>query len=104
MAKREMRKREDDVAGVENEVVVNEAIIEEKKVDVIGTVVANGYKKLNIRKSPKTSSDVVTTVDVGSKVTVVDVEKATGDWYKVRIDNGTSGHNGYCMKEYIKLD
>lgn len=105
MAKREMKTNND----VEQTTFETTAPIEQttpevnapvKKKEVIGTVVAKGFDKLNIRKAPKDGAAVITTVNVGSKVTIIDAEKATGDWYKVKIDNDV---NGYCMKKFIKL-
>lgn len=106
MAKREMKKREDDVTGVESMITADEANVEatetvEEKKDVIGVV--TGCTKLNVRKAPKIGSDVVTIIDKDTNVVIVDIEKASGEWYKVKIDNGTSGFNGYCKKEFIKL-
>ena len=104
MAKREMKTNNVEETKVEVAAPV------EKKEDnvtgsiVTGTVVANGYDKLNIRKAPKAGSDVITAINVGTKVKILDIEKAVGDWYKVKVDNGSSGCNGYCMKKYIKLD
>ena len=98
MARREMKTAEEikDVVTPENETVV------EKKKEVTGIVV--DCKKLNIRKAPKDGAEVVTIVDAGTKLTICNIEKAIGDWYKVKIDNGTSGFNGYCMKKFVKLD
>lgn len=100
MAKREMKTHDVE----ETKVAETVAPVNEEKKDVTGTVVINGYDKLNIRKAPKAGSEIITTINVGTKVKILDIEKATGDWYKVSIDNVTSGYNGYCMKKYIKLD
>lgn len=104
MAKREMRSK--TVEAINNEVVNNEAVeseatkavIEKKK---LGKVVE--CKRLNIRKRPVIDSDVVTIIENGSTVEIVDIEKATGDWYKVRYGTETEGYTGYCVKKYIKL-
>jgi uncharacterized protein YgiM (DUF1202 family) len=103
MAKREMKKNEAAEVNVETPVAVEEAVtpVEEEKKEVIGIV--TGCSRLNVRKAPKSGSDVVTIIDKDTKVTIVDIEKASGEWYKVKIDNETSGFDGYCMKKFIKL-
>lgn len=98
MAKREMKTR-----NVEETRVETEAPVEEQKKVVTGKVAAKGFNKLNIRRAPRMDADVVTTVDDGSELEIVDIDKANGDWYKVKVDNGASGFSGYCMKKFIKL-
>ena len=102
MAKREMKTHQEvDVTNIEESVIVEEPVVEEKKTDVTGIVVADGYKELNVRKNPKANAEVIDKINVGTKVTILDIEKATGDWYKVSLGGGKTG---YCMKKFIKLD
>ncbi|MBP3888057.1 MAG: family 10 glycosylhydrolase [Cellulosilyticum sp.] len=50
---------------------------------------------LNIRSGARTDRPVVTTVSKGTKVTLLD---QLGDWYKVKLSNGTVG---WAVKSYI---
>lgn len=101
MAKREMKYRNTEETKIENveqsAPVVEETKKEESSVS-LGVVV--GCTKLNIRKEPKIDSHVVLVVDAGAELKVIDVEKATGDWYKVITANKV---HGFCMKKYVKL-
>ena len=66
-------------------------VIEEPKVK---TGIVTGCKKLNVRKEPKTDGEVYRTIDVDTKVEIVDEE---GDFYKI-------GEGEYCMKNFISVD
>lgn len=54
--------------------------------------------KLNVRKEPKKDAEVAGILNNGVFV-VVEVEKSTDEFYKVR----TPGVEGYCMKEFIEV-
>ncbi len=43
---------------------------------------------VNVRRAPRTSAELIATIDEGTKVTVLDHD---GDWYKVRFPRGTKG-------------
>lgn len=61
-----------------------------------------GCKKLNIRKNPAVNpSNVITVVGVDTPLLVINPEKATKEWYKVELEDGTVG---FCMKEFVKVD
>ncbi len=64
---------------------------------VYGTVV--NCKNLNIRKRPTQKSDVIQIVEAYSMVQI-DKSKSTADFYKVRT---ATGAEGYCMKQYVKI-
>lgn len=59
--------------------------------------VVNVNQAVNMRKSPSTDSARIGTVAKGAKVWIL---SASGDWYKVRTDNGVEG---YISKKYLKL-
>ena len=55
--------------------------------------------KLNVRKEPTKCSDILKIISEGTEVEIL---KDAGDsWYKVRVGEIK---NGYCMKEFIKVD
>lgn len=62
-----------------------------------GTVV--NCVKLNVRSKPSSTADIVTVLDVNTKV-FVDVSKASGDWYYIFT---TTGVSGYCLKTNIQI-
>lgn len=55
---------------------------------------------LRLRESPNTSSCKLRLLPNGTKLTVLDTNKINGNWYKVRIPNGTVG---YCCGDYLEL-
>ncbi len=61
---------------------------------ITGTVNTEG---LNLRSSASTSSDVITQLDEGTKVEILD---ELDEWYKVSV----GGNTGYVSKQYIKAD
>ncbi|MGN0537912.1 MAG: SH3 domain-containing protein [Acutalibacteraceae bacterium] len=61
-----------------------------------GTV--NASTGLNLRKSPTTSSEVITILPNGSTVTLLSSEKYNSVWYKVKTSDGTIG---YCSSSYL---
>ena len=70
-------------------------------VDVeILTGVVSGCTKLNIRKEPNKTSEVVATVPAGTEV-VIDPDKMVDNWYYVCT---SAGVEGYCMLEYILVN
>lgn len=71
--------------------------IEETAKSVIG-VVHNCYK-LNLRAYPAITRSVITTLNSGDEVKIVE-EESTDDFYKVVT---SSGVEGFCMKEYIEI-
>jgi uncharacterized protein YgiM (DUF1202 family) len=74
--------------------------VETKEVSktVTGTVV--NCTKLNVRTKPSLTADVVTVIDAGEKVTI-DVAESNRDWFRVKLDGGNQGYNGYCMKKFV---
>lgn len=64
--------------------------------------VVEGCLKLNVREKPSIKSEVVRVIGVGDDL-VIDEQESTEDFYKVSVDNGFEGFNGFCMKKFIKL-
>ena len=87
---------EEVVTSSVEESYVEEATIPEPKTIITGFV--TGPYKLNVRKEPSIDSDVVSVIDSGATVTVVDESNDT--WLKVRTE---AGNEGYCMKQYITV-
>ena len=54
-------------------------------------------EKLNIRVEPDITSDVLTIVNKGSKLTILKSE-SNEDWYSVRTEDDIEG---FCMKKYV---
>ena len=61
-----------------------------------GVVTAN---KLNIRKLPAPTAEVVTIVEKDTTL-MIDPEYETVEWYKVYTP---AGIEGYCMKKFVKV-
>lgn len=75
--------------------VINEAV----KEDILLTGAITDCFRLNIRKKPDKTADIVTVADTLTQLKV-DEKKSTNDWYYVLDGNGNSG---YCMKQYVKI-
>lgn len=99
MSKKNFRPESDIAAMVEETVAVETPVVEEPVVvpaePVFGAVVCD---KLNVRKKPNISAEVLLKINRGTKVKI-DTEKSTKEWYKVV----TKGVDGYCMKKFIEL-
>lgn len=99
MAKREMRtKNVEETKAEQSEVVTNETAKPETGGVEKGIVV--DCVRLKIRKEPKKEAHVVSVVDAGAELRVIDRNEHDGDWYKVITANKV---HGYCMKKYVKL-
>lgn len=66
--------------------------------EAMNGVVAN-CAKLNVREKPVTGSRVVSIIDVDTKLTVT-TDESFGIFYKICT---TSGVEGYCIKDYVRL-
>lgn len=62
--------------------------------------VVTACEKLNVRKAPNASASIVTTLDVDTEV-MIDETESTDGFYKIYTG---SGIEGYCMKQFIKVD
>lgn len=78
------------------EKVKEDEIVETPKV-ITGVVI--DCAKLNVRKLPFTSSDVMCVIKMGDKV-VINEEGSTDLFYKVCT---AAGVDGYCMRKYIEV-
>mgnify|MGYP001336233650 CR=1 FL=1 len=56
-------------------------------------------KKLNVRKEPKTDSDIVCEIDYQTEL-MIDENESTEEFYKVFT---TTGIEGFCMKKFIEI-
>lgn len=65
------------------------------------TATVDAIGGLNLRKSYTTSSDVITVLSNGQKVTLVSTTKYNGVWYKVKTADGKTG---YCSGTYLNLN
>lgn len=89
-----------DEAVVETVAPVVEEVEEKVELSNKGYVtLPEVFKKLNVRKEPNTSAEVVTTITPNTKVTI-DHEKSTSEWYKITLKNKTEG---YCQKKYVTI-
>ena len=70
-----------------------------KITSVIGVVMSDKGKKLNLRKEASGTADIITTIDRLSEVSI-DKENSTDDFYCVTT---ASGVTGYVMKSFIKI-
>lgn len=55
--------------------------------------------KLNVRKEPNTSAQILGVVSEGDKLTI-DPIRSTGMFFKVTTE---SGLDGYCMRRYVSV-
>lgn len=62
--------------------------------------VVTNCSKLNVRKTPNVNSSVSGVINLNDEVMIIDIEKSTDEFYKVRTE---SGLKGFCMKKYIKI-
>ena len=84
-------------AEVANNLVNEVELRGEARTTTIGVVNLKSTTNLNIRKSYSTSSAILGKVPGGKKVSITG---ENGNWYKVKYLN----IEGYCSKEYIKVD
>lgn len=87
--KEEVTEPEVIVPSIENNVENNE---------VIGKI--SGFEKLYVRKEASKDSEPVGIVTDKDDLSI-DVARSTNDFYKVITSNGLEG---YCVKEFVKID
>jgi hypothetical protein len=102
MAKRNYRKMStepevDQTPVTEPETFEEEVQEEIKPEPVVGVV--SGCGKLNIRKEPSLSGEVVYEALLKSEL-VIDLDKSTDEWYSVC---APAGIEGFCMKKFVEL-
>ena len=76
---------------------VIESVEEPKCEFVIGTV--TGCSRLNVRKDPETTAEVICTIPVWSEVQICTTHEH-GLWYHIYT---VAGQEGYCMKQFIEI-
>ena len=90
------------------EVIVNDTeVVEEIETSEEETYIApevygivTDCVRLNVRKEPKISSDIVCILDRNSKVSI-DLDNSTDEWYKVCTE---TGFEGFCMKKFVSAN
>lgn len=96
---------ETEAATLANEIVepISTEVVEEvkpvvnvKQEIIYGKVV--GCTKLNVRKEPVSTAEIVRTVNKDDKI-VINMGKSNDDFYCVRL----GAIKGYCMKNYIEI-
>lgn len=88
----------DDIPEEVAEVFGPIEVVEEPECEfVTGTVV--GCSRLNVRKSPETTAEVICIVPVWSEVQVCVTHK-DDFWFHVYT---AAGQEGYCMKQFIEI-
>lgn len=97
MGKNNIPKPTEDTKVVEQKVEAIKEEIAEAKVDGV-------VNMLNVRSTPeKKEGNIVTQIQNGVKVQVVDPKKSTGEWYKIIVTDKEKKTDGYVMKKYIKI-
>jgi len=69
----------------------------EEKEKMIGVV--RDCFRLNIRKEPKITSEIISKVDVFSKL-IINENESTYEWFSILTE---SGINGFCMKKFVAI-
>ena len=83
----------------EVEDIVSEPVFVDEPVKETKTGVVEGCAKLNVRKAPNASADVVCIIAGGAEV-VIDEDESSEDFYKICT---VSGVEGYCMRKFIAI-
>ena len=66
----------------------------------VSTGMVANCAKLNVRSKPSINGDVVTVLNANDKV-IIDVDKSTDEWFKIRTADGV---NGYCMRKFVSAN
>lgn len=83
-------------AGLQNGIITYSVKAEE-----IGYVIT-GVTNVNVRQKPSTSSTVLTKVNGGQMLTVLDT--SVSGWYKVSLEKDGSTYTGYISSDYVRMD
>lgn len=62
--------------------------------------IVSGCKKLNIRKEPSRTGEIICEVSEGTTL-MIDPSEANDDWFKVYTEAGVEG---YCMKNFVTIN
>lgn len=77
---------------VEENVVIEEAVVEEVPVKVMAKI--SNCELLNLRKAQNTTSEILEVLNKNSEIEVVSAKE---EWTKVKVN----GKSGYVMSKYI---
>ena len=91
MAKRELNLNKEETKTEATVATEDAAAPEVKKEPVFGVVIK--CSKLRVRKTPSLKGDVLTELDKGTKVVILDDKSPK--FYKIE--------GGYCMKDFIEI-
>lgn len=83
-----------------NEPVLETPVQEEAPKKEVKIGVVDGCAMLNVRVSPKITSDVLTVINRGTEVTLSGRQPKNGEWYRVRINDDLEG---FCMSKFITV-
>lgn len=61
--------------------------------------IVSGCKKLNIRKEPSRTGEIICEVSEGTAL-MIDPSEVNDDWFKVYTEAGVEG---YCMKKFVTI-
>jgi hypothetical protein len=92
--KNQPKKEQPKKEPVDKEPVVKEQSKKESRRGVV-----SGCNFLAVRKSPSTSSEMVSVLHADNEVKI-DHEKSTGEFYKIEAKGDIVG---FCMKKYIRV-
>lgn len=62
----------------------------------------SGCIRLRVREKPDKNAEVVTIINIGTKL-LIDLNKSTTNFYAVSSTDPKEVYSGYCMKEFIAL-
>lgn len=85
---------ETEATTAPEEPIVEPEVVQEPVVGVV-----SGCGKLNIRKKPSMSGEIVCEVPLKTEF-VINIDKSTDEWYSV---SNSDGVKGYCMKKFVTL-
>ena len=75
------------------------SVIEKTDPEIRKAIVCN-CKKLNVREKPEPKANAIMIINEDDEVTVY-TEGSVGNYYSIRTE---SGIEGYCVKDYLKMN
>lgn len=90
-------KKEEEVVEevVKDSIEIEQSTTEVTEPDPLPTGIVSGCSKLNVRKKPLATAEIIGTLDSGTTVTIYD---EVGEFYKI------GPTNEFCMKKYISVN
>lgn len=86
-----------------NEEIFGKEVIDDQKEEtiedpIIGVV--SGCQKLRVRAKADADSEVLTIIDAGAELQIIDGENASADFYKVTTEVGI---DGFVMRQFVTI-